>query len=174
MAKRKWLVVRVIAPAGLDPAQALSYELHVTRSKGIVYPELVTRHFSVLAELPHDYVELPESDQKTWHTIWLDRWVELVLLLVGLGVLVWALLEPPWLIQHPSRLAWFRRGYLVFTLCFIGWYAQGQLSIVNLTALVQALMAGRGLGFFMYDPMTVLLWGFVVVTFWVWGRGTLS
>ena len=172
LADAQWLVVRVIAPAGLDPAQPLSYELHVTRSKGIVYPELVTRHFSVLAELPHDYVELPESDQKTWHTIWLDRWVELVLLLVGLGVLVWALLEPPWLIQHPSRLAWFRRGYLVFTLCFIGWYAQGQLSIVNLTALVQALMAGRGLGFFMYDPMTVLLWGFVVVTFWVWGRGT--
>jgi polyferredoxin len=69
-------------------------------------------------------------------------------------------------------MAWFRRGYLLFTLCFIGWYAQGQLSIVNLTAVVQALVAGRGLGFFMYDPMTVVLGVFVAFTFFVWGRGT--
>jgi NosR/NirI family nitrous oxide reductase transcriptional regulator len=168
----QWLVVRVIAPAGLDPAQPLSYELHVTRSKGIVYPELVTRHFSVMAELPHDYIEQAQADQKTWHSIWLDRWAELVLLLAALIVLLWVLREPPWLIKHPLRLVWFRRGYLLFTLCFIGWYAQGQLSIVNLTALVQALVAGRGLEFFMYDPMTVLLWAFVVFTFFVWGRGT--
>jgi hypothetical protein len=168
----QWLAVRVIAPAGLDPAQPLNYELHVTRSKGIVYPELVTRHFSLTAELPHAYVDLAESDQKTWHSIWRDRWIELAILIGALSVLVWALCEPSWLISHPERVMWFRRGYLLFTLWFVGWYAQGQLSIVNLTALVQAIMAGRGLGFFMYDPMTVLLWAFVVVTFWVWGRGT--
>ena len=168
----QWMVVRVIAPAGLDPAQPLNYELHVTRSKGIVYPERVTRHFSVVAELSHDYVERAESDQKTWHSIWLDRWLELAVLLAALALLVWALREPPWLMRHPLRMAWFRRGYLLFTLCFVGWYAQGQLSIVNLTAFVQAVVAGRGLGFFMYDPMTVLLWAFVGVTFFVWGRGT--
>ena len=168
----QWLAVRVIAPAGLDPAQTLNYELHVTRSKGIVYPERVTKSFTITAELPHDYVHLAESDQKTWHSIWLDRWVELAALLGALGVLVWALREPAWLMQHPHRMAWFRQGYLLFTLGFIGWYAQGQLSIVNLTALVQAIVAGRGLGFFMYDPMTVVLWVFVAFTFFVWGRGT--
>lgn len=172
LADAQWLAVRVIAPAGLDPAQALNYELHVTRSKGIVYPERVTKSFTITAELPHSYVQLAESDQKTWHSIWLDRWVELVVLLGALVVLVWALSEPPWLIHHPKRMAWFRRGYLVFTLFFIGWYAQGQLSIVNLTAVVQAFVAGRGLGFFMYDPMTVVLWVFACVTFFVWGRGT--
>jgi len=168
----QWLAVRVIAPAGLDPAQPLSYALHVTRSKGMVYPELVTRHFSLATQLPHDYLELADADQKTWHSIWLDRWLELMVLLCALAVLVWALREPSWLVHHPHRLVWFRRGYLLFTVCFIGWYAQGQLSIVNLTAVVQAVAAGRGVGFFMYDPMTVLLWTFVAVTFFVWGRGT--
>ena len=172
LADAQWLAVRVIAPAGLDPAQPLSYELHVTRTKGIVYPEVVTRHFTLTAELPHEYVILPGSDQKTWHSIWLDRWPELAVLLGALAVLAWALREPAWLIRHPTRFAWFRRGYLLFTLCFIGWYAQGQLSIVNITAFVQALVAGRGLGFFMYDPMTVLLWAFAAVSFVVWGRGT--
>jgi len=168
----QWLAVRVIAPAGLDPAQALNYELHVTRSKGIVYPERVTKSFTITAELPHDYVTLASADQKTWHTIWLDRWVELAVLFGALAVLVLALREPPWLMQHPKRMARFRQGYLLFTLCFIGWYAQGQLSIVNLTAAVQALVAGRSLEFFMYDPMTVVLWGFVAFTFFIWGRGT--
>jgi NosR/NirI family nitrous oxide reductase transcriptional regulator len=172
LADAQWLAVRVIAPAGLDPAQALNYELHVTRSKGIVYPERVTKSFTITTELPHEYVQLADSDQKTWHSIWLDRWLELVVLWGALAVLVWALREPTWLMHHPRRMAWFRQGYLVFTLGFIGWYAQGQLSIVNLTALVQAVVAGRGLGFFMYDPMTVLLWLFVAFTFFVWGRGT--
>jgi transcriptional regulator of nitric oxide reductase len=172
LADAQWLVVRVIAPAGLDPAQPLDYELHVTRSKGMVYPELIRKSFTITSQLSDDYVELPSSDQKTWHSIWLDRWVELAVLLAALAVLVWALREPPWLVMHPKRMAWFRRGYLLFTLCFIGWYAQGQLSIVNLTAVVQAVVAGRGLGFFMYDPMTVVLWVFVTFTFFVWGRGT--
>lgn len=168
----QWMVVRVIAPAGLDPAQPMDYELHVTRAKGIVYPELVRKSFTLTSQLTEEYVELPSSDQKTWHGIWLDRWVELVVLLAALTLLVWALREPPWLMLHPKRMAWFRTGYLLFTLCFIGWYAQGQLSIVNLTALVQAIMAGRSLDFFMYDPMTVSLWAFVAITFFAWGRGT--
>jgi polyferredoxin len=65
-----------------------------------------------------------------------------------------------------------RNAYLVFTLVFIGWFAQGQLSIVNLTAMVQAVVAGRGLGFMLYDPMTVTLWAYVLMTAFVWGRGT--
>lgn len=168
----QWLVVRVIAPAGLDPAQPMDYALHVTRSKGIVYPELVRQSFVTTSQLPEAYVAVATSDQKTWHSIWLDRWPELALLVLALAVLVWALREPPWLMLHAQRMARFRVGYLLFTLCFVGWYAQGQLSIVNLTAVVQALMAGRSLAFFLYDPMTVVLWLFVAGTFFVWGRGT--
>lgn len=172
LADAQWLAVRVIAPAGLDPAKALSYELHVTRSKGMLFPELVTKSFAMTAELPHEYVEMPESDQKTWHGIWLDRAWELGVLLGALSVLVWALREPPWLVLHPQRMVWFRRSYLFFTLFFIGWFAQGQLSIVNLTAVVQSVVAGQSLSFFMYDPMTVVLWVFVAFTFFAWGRST--
>jgi NosR/NirI family nitrous oxide reductase transcriptional regulator len=172
LSEAQWMVVRVIAPAGLDPAQPMSYDLHVTRAKGMVYPELVRKSFTLTSQLPADYIELPSSDQKTWHSIWLDRWSELAVLGAALVLLVWALCEPPWLIAHPKRMARFRTAYMLFTLCFIGWYAQGQLSIVNLTALVQAIVAGRSLDFFMYDPMTVTLWAFVAVTFFAWGRGT--
>ena len=167
-----WRVFRVIAPAGLDPGQPLDFELHVNRSKGMMYAEVVHKTFPFSASLPDDYFAAASSDQKTWRTSWAERWSELLVLALGLGVLVWALRNPPWLIRSAQRVTLFRNAYLLFTLVFIGWYAQGQLSIVNLTAVIQSVLAGRSLAFFLYDPMTVLLWAFVAVTFLVWGRGT--
>ena len=168
----EWRVFRVNAPAGLDPAQALDFKLRVTRSKGMIYPERVSKDFAFGTALPAKYVELASADDKSWHSIWRARSTELAVLLVGLAVLAWALARPAWVSRSKRRLAIFRTGYLLFTLGFIGWYAQGQLSVVNLTALVQALIAGRSLNFFMYDPMTVVLWGAVVLSAVAWGRGT--
>ncbi|MDB5884196.1 MAG: putative regulatory protein [Polaromonas sp.] len=168
----EWRVFRVIAPAGLDPAQALDFRLRVTRSKGMIYPERVSKDFAFGTALPARYFESASADDKGWHSIWRARSVELLVLLGSLAVLAWALAAQGWVSRSKRRLALFRTGYLLFTLGFIGWYAQGQLSVVNITALIQALIAGRSLGFFMYDPMTVVLWGAVIVSAFVWGRGT--
>ncbi|WP_084181565.1 4Fe-4S binding protein [Polaromonas glacialis] len=168
----EWRVFRVNAPAGLDPAQALDFKLRVTRSKGMIYPERVNKDFAFGTALPAKYFESASADDKGWHSIWRARSAELAVLLAGLAVLAWALARPAWVSRSKRRLAIFRTGYLLFTLGFIGWYAQGQLSVVNITALVQALIAGRSLGFFMYDPMTVVLWGAVILSAVVWGRGT--
>lgn len=168
----EWRVFRVNAPAGLDPAQALDFKLRVTRSKGMIYPERVSKDFAFDTALPARYFEAPSADDKSWPPIWRARSTELMVLLGGLALLAWVLARPNWVSRSKRRLALFRTGYLLFTLGFIGWYAQGQLSVVNITALVQALLAGRSLSFFMYDPMTVVLWGAVILSAVVWGRGT--
>jgi transcriptional regulator of nitric oxide reductase len=165
-------VLRVIGPAGLDPAQPLDVALHVVRSKGLIYPERIARDFPLAYRLPAGQVLLPQADNKSWPGIWRSRAWELGVLAPGLALLAAVLARPRRLVADARRLARFRTGYLVFTLVFIGWYAQGQLSIVNVTALVQAAVGGRGLGFFLYDPMTVVLWAFVAVTLVAWGRGT--
>jgi transcriptional regulator of nitric oxide reductase/ferredoxin len=168
----QWRVFRVISPAGLDPSLPLDFGLLVSRAKGQFMPEVVNKAFAFSAELPEKYFEAASSDSKTWRLSWTSRWWELLILVAGLAVLAWALAKPQWLTQSQTRLNRFRTGYLLFTLCFIGWYAQGQLSVVNLTAVIQSVLARRSLAFFLYDPMTVLLWLFVAVTFFVWGRGT--
>jgi polyferredoxin len=61
---------------------------------------------------------------------------------------------------------------LLFTLIVIGWMFQGQLSIVNITASLDAISTGNDLSFLLTDPMTVILWIFVAITLVVWGRGT--
>lgn len=167
----EWKIFRVIGPAGLDPSQALAFKLRVIRSKGEMYGERIGKDLLVASTLPDPYYVAAQSDNKTWHSIWSDRAAELGLLVAGLVVLSWALLKQAWLTRTDQRLTVFRTGYLLFTLFFIGWYAQGQLSIVNITGFVRALVEKQSLGFFLYDPMTVILWTYILVTFFVWGRG---
>jgi transcriptional regulator of nitric oxide reductase len=166
------LLLRVIAQAGLDPARALDFALPVTRSKGIVYPERITREIAFSYRLPAPYYVAPESPAPAWQASWKARRVQLIVLGVALALLAFALSQQRWLVAHARRFAWLRRAWLLFTIGFIGYAAQAQLSIVNLTGIVQALRAGRGLQFLLFDPMTVALWAFVLVSLFIWGRGT--
>lgn len=165
-------VFRVTASAGLDPSQPLALAFRVTRSKGLVYPERVSRDFDLPYTLPSAHVTAPEADAKSWRGMWRARAGELLVLAVALGGLALVLARPRWLVADARRLAYLRNAWQLFTLVFIGWFAQGQLSIVNATALIQALRAGHSLEFFLFDPVSLVLWGFVALTLVVWGRGT--
>ncbi|HJV85122.1 MAG TPA: 4Fe-4S binding protein [Noviherbaspirillum sp.] len=165
-------VFRVISQAGLDPALPLDFALNVTRLKGVIYPERVRKEFKVSYQLPERFIIPAEGDNKSWVGIWKQRWPELGIMVAAIGILFVALARQKQLTANATRFAWFRRAYLLFTLVFIGWYAQGQLSIVNITSVVQALKEGRGLGFLLFDPPTVILWSAVVASLFFWGRGT--
>jgi len=163
---------RVNSQAGLDPGAALDIALPVTRSKGIVYPERIVRELGLRYQLPSELLIAAEADGKSWTAVWQQRRWELAVLGAGLLVLGVALWMQKRLVGSSRRLAWFRWAYLGFTVGFIGYYAQGQLSIVNITGALQALLAGRSLAFLLFDPMTVTLWGFVLLSLLLWGRGT--
>lgn len=165
-------VFRIIAQAGLDPSRPLDFKLPITRKKGIVYPERITRELGLSYRLPERFYVVAEGVDQGWPGIWKSRRGELAVLVAGLLVLGLALLLQRRLTAQARRFAWFRAAFLTFTTVFIGYCAQGQLSIVNLTGAIQALLAGRGLAFFLFDPMTVVLWGFVAISLLLWGRGT--
>jgi polyferredoxin len=165
-------VFRVIGQAGLDPAAPLDVALRVTRSKGIVYPERIVRDLPLRYQLAAAYYVAPPAADTAWQGVWAGRKAELLVLAAALALLAGALAMQERLTANARRFAWFRAAFLLFTIGFIGYYAQGQLSIVNITGLAQALLAGRSLAFFLYDPMTVALWGFVLVSLFAWGRGT--
>lgn len=165
-------VFRVIGQAGLDPSKPLEFSLNVTRLKGMIYPERIRKDFSFDYRLPERFSIPAEPDDKSWTGIWKQRWLELCVVVIGLAVLFVALARQASLTANQTRFKWFRRGYLLFTLVFIGWYAQGQLSIVNITSVIQALKDGRSLGFLLFDPVSVVLWGGVLISLVIWGRGT--
>jgi len=164
-------VFRVIGQAGLDPAQPLAFSLHVTRLKGMIYPERISQTVKFDYRLPERFVIPAEPDNKSWTAVWKQRWRELAVILLGVGTLFIAMGKQKSLTANAMRFTWFRRSYLLFTLFFIGWYAQGQLSIVNITSVLQALNEGRSLEFLLYDPVSVILWAAVVLSLFLWGRG---
>ena len=112
------------------------------------------------------------ADEPDWLPQWRERRTEIIIVLVALALLAIALLSQKRLSANPRRLRVLRTLYLLFTLGFIGWTAQGQLTIVNITAGMESLVAGDDLSFLMNDPISVILWIFTGITLLVWGRGT--
>jgi transcriptional regulator of nitric oxide reductase len=165
-------VFKISGQAGLDPSRPLDFVLPVTRLKGMMFPEKIIQNLNFNFVLASKFYTVQEGDNKSWVAMWFDKRAEIIVLIIGLGVLFIGLFKQGKLIADKRRFDIFRNIYLMFTLCFIGWFAQGQLSIVNLTGALQALVAGRSLAFFLYDPMTVILWAFVLVSLLLWGRGT--
>ena len=119
-----------------------------------------------------NYLSDDQDPRREWINLWRSRWLDITVLLSGLCVLTVGLIAQKRLSKRSQRLRMLRTAYLLFTLGFIGWYVQGQLTIVNITAALESLTSGGDLSFLMNDPMTVILWLFVGVTLLVWGRGT--
>lgn len=166
------LALRAPPLAGIDPASPVHLELTVTRAKGEMYPQLTQRSVDLDYTAPQAWFERPPAPLPEWFLAWRERAVELVVIGAALVVLGVVLARPRWVAVAPRRLRAFRVGFLVFTLVYIGWYAQGQLSIVQLTGAVKTLTAGQGLRSFLYDPVSLLLIAFTLTSLLVWGRGT--
>ena len=166
---------RSVGAQPLDAAQALALELQVLRDGGGAVPQRAQTEFTQAYGLAELKAWLPAPQPNAWAALkpaLAQRAIELTVLVLGVALLVVLLVRQRWVAASTRRLRWVRVAYLVFTLVFIGWVAQGQLTIVTLTSLIEAAVAGQGLAFLLADPVTVLLWAFVLVTLVVWGRGS--
>ena len=160
------------AGAGLDITQAFTVQLLPVRRMSDEVPTPASAAFAHRFGIENVAAFLPVRETPTWLKVWEQRRVDLLILLAALLVLAAALARQAWLSAKPDRLARFRIAYLGFTLVWLGWLAQGQLTIVNLTSLIEAVIGGRSTDFLLADPMAVVLWAFVGITLLVWGRGT--
>jgi NosR/NirI family transcriptional regulator, nitrous oxide reductase regulator len=76
-----------------------------------------------------------------------------------------------WLVRQPVLFGWVRRGYLLFTLVWLGWYANAQLSVVNVLTFTNSLITDFNWEFFLSAPLVFILWASVAVGLLFWGRG---
>jgi NosR/NirI family nitrous oxide reductase transcriptional regulator len=111
------------------------------------------------------------ADEPLWVLVWSERKLKIALLMAGLGVLSLILIFQDYLAKHPTFLRYVRNGFMVYTVVFIGWYALGQLSVVNVLTFVHSAMHQFQWDTFLIDPMLFLLWSFVAVALLLWGRG---
>ncbi|MNZ29861.1 putative electron transport protein YccM [compost metagenome] len=166
------LLFGINTEASLDPARPVELILTVGRAKGSVLPTVVAKQLTLSYLAPARLFAYPPEPSPEWLLAWKDRWIDLTIVGLSLILLSVVLARPRWISRDARRLRLFRLGFLTYTLFYLGWYAQGQLSIVQITGAIKTLKAGLGLASYLYDPISLLLIAFTVISFFVWGRGT--
>lgn len=64
-----------------------------------------------------------------------------------------------------------RLGILALVIGFVGWWGQGQLSIVTVIAPLRTAIEGASFGYLLYDPFSLILWALTIIGLFLWGRG---
>lgn len=97
--------------------------------------------------------------------------LDVAVLLVLLAAVTAVFVGQDALTRRPRAYAAVRVALLSVTLGWLGWYAGGQLSIVNILAYLQAPFTGTPLSTLLLDPLVVILMSYVAITLLVLGRG---
>ncbi|MCC0052336.1 MAG: FMN-binding protein, partial [Rhodobiaceae bacterium] len=154
-------IFKVKAGSGFDPAEPFRLQLLVQRAVGAIDKAFITfdlgyripdRHTEKLAvetaaavnpQIQSDVAVSDTSElSHLWKRVWLQKRVEVVVLMAALVILTGVFFFQMQVTRHERLTYWFRVGFLVFTLVGLGWYANAQLSVVNILAFFSAVMAG--------------------------------
>ncbi|MBI1172525.1 4Fe-4S binding protein [bacterium] len=174
---------RIPAASGFDPLKPFRIQLLVQRQVAAIEKDFIT--FDLGYQLPPRYLRkiaapvvaaAPVPDETTaqsalWQKIWIGKKVEIAVLVTMLAVLTLVFFFQSLATRNARLFYWFRIGFLTVTLVFLGWYADAQLSVVNLMALFGALVNGFSWQAFLLDPLTFILWFSVAAALLFWGRG---
>jgi NosR/NirI family transcriptional regulator, nitrous oxide reductase regulator len=176
-------IFKIPADAEFDPAEPFRLQLLVQRAVGAVQKVFLT--FDLGYRLPEQYLvpvaapvivddsaEEAAAKAALWQRIWRDRSVEIGILAVMLLVQTGVFFFQRHATVNARAFYWFRIGFLTFTLVFIGWYANAQLSVVNLMALAGSLRSGSfSWDAFLMDPLVFIQWFAIAAALLFWGRG---
>jgi len=166
--------------ASLDPARPWHLQLLVSRETGPREKSFVT--FNLDYQVPALYLKFeapPEPpglfelgpDAPLWQKLWLEKTTETAILLVALLVLTGVFFFQDAIVRHSTFTKRFRMAFLLFTLLFLGFYANAQLSVVNILTVVNAMISGFSWEYFLMEPLIFILWGGVFAGLLFWGRG---
>ena len=179
------------ADSGFDPAKPWRIQLLVARAVGPIKKEFITFDLGYIP--PEKYLTrqtvgaapkslgsgesaggnsagAPAADP-LWKKIWLKKIPEIGILMAALGVLTVIFFFQDWLVQRPILTDRIRLGFLTFTVVWIGFYQQAQLSVVNVLTFAGSLINGFSWDFFLLEPLIFILWGSVAASLLFWGRG---
>ena len=127
----------------------------------------VARHYG-LAGLT---AEAAGGDVPLWQQLWREKIVETAILLVAVTVLTGIFFFQNWVTKQPGLTPRIRIAFMLFTLFFIGFYANAQLSVVNILTAFNALVSGFNWEYFLMEPLVFVIWGAVFAGLLFWGRG---
>ncbi len=112
-----------------------------------------------------------EIEEPLWLKIWKGNIASIGITSAGLLALTVIFFFQDALVRRPSVFVWVRRAYLTFTLIWLGWYANAQLSVVNVLTFTNSLITEFQWEFFLAAPLIFILWAAIAAALLFWGRG---
>ena len=179
---------------GLLPVEAWQVQLLVQRATGARDKAFLT--FELGYRLPDRYLVQPPPpppapveaavptpappaagaapdalDEPLWLRIWRGKTLDIGVTAVALVILTGIFFFQDQLVRRPLLYRWVRRGFLAWTLVWLGWYANAQLSVVNVLTFGNALLTGFRWDYFLTAPLIFVLWCGIAASLIFWGRG---
>jgi NosR/NirI family nitrous oxide reductase transcriptional regulator len=166
-------VFRIKSQSGFEISKPFEVSLAVNYNQSFLSKQQY--QFTTNLDLPKKLFYTPEvvieKKQPLWVRIWLSRTVEIAVLSLYLIILSLVFLKQKQLASHVNATHRIRFTMLIFTIFYIGYYTQGQLSVVNIYTLLLSVTNGFTLEVFLLDPVIFILWLFVFISLFIFGRG---
>lgn len=168
------MVLRLDRRLGFDPTRPWALSLQAVRLHGPFQPEPGETHFTLTLATPERFFLRPEAPralspfEEALRNRAADLWA-----LGGLLVALFAALGAQSRLAGLRAFTPLRLGVLAVVIGFVGFWGQGQLSVVTLLAVLRGLKAqgAGGLEVLLYDPFGLLVWAAAIAGFFLWGRG---
>lgn len=167
------MILRVDRRLGFDPTRDWVLNAQAVRAHGLLQPEMGSAHFALTlrsdpALFLRPVTPIPRS---AWVEAMANRRGDLILLAAFLLPLMLALGPGMHRMAAPQVIRPLRLAVLAVVVGFVGWWGQGQLSIVTALAALRAAMGAGSLTVLLYDPFSLMIWAAAILGFLLWGRG---
>ena len=171
---KPWRLEILINSAGTPPvtvAFGLDYKVPNTYVLQVPAPPVVTAQPQIQPQpQPAPEPELPPP-VPTWVEAWSDARANIAILAVLLSVLTLIFVFQATLARHRFAHRLVRTGFLLIVLVWLGWTAGVQLSIVNVMNYLRAPFTHVDMGFYLAEPLMIIIAGYTLVSLLLIGRG---
>jgi ferredoxin len=165
------LILQVDKRFDFDPSSQWTLNAKIIRGNNALYSVPVIKDLKLEVQIAKKYFDIskPKKETPLWLSSIYEQKEKLIILTLALSTLFIMLFKYQVVLRN---LRYKRSFLLLITLFFIGWYGQGQLSMVTILGLIKALVNSQSLQFLLYDPFSLIIWFFVLISLVIWGRGT--
>ena len=120
---------------------------------------------------PDGLKKIANKDEPIWFAAWESQRKNIIILSFSLLILSLALIKMETLTFNNNFRQIFRNIYLLWILIWLGWEAGGQVTILSILTWITAPISQPSWNTLLSDPLLIVLMSYVLVTFFVWGRG---
>ena len=167
------MILRTDRRIGFNPTRDWDLLITALRKHGSFQAQTGSVEFKLTSKADERFyiVDKPPVRLAPWQEAILQRkWDLIILGIAALTLFSVLLIKQSWFAALKSYTL-LRLTLLAGTIGFIGWYGQGQLSMATALGFIRSIYEGQSLSFLLYDPFSLLIWGIVIVSFFIWGRG---